>query len=68
MFDVIASVLAWFYSLVPSFGLAITLLTVVVMVVVTPLTLKGTRSMIKMQHLQPEMKRSRLGSRATGRP
>jgi len=29
----------------------------VVMVVVTPLTLKGTRSMIKMQHLQPEMKK-----------
>ena len=57
MFDAIAAVLAWFYSLVPSFGLAITLLTVVVMVVVTPLTLKGTRSMIKMQHLQPEMKK-----------
>ena len=48
MFDAIAAVLAWFYSLVPSFGLAITLLTVVVMVVVTPLTLKGTRSMIKI--------------------
>ncbi|MBT3746357.1 MAG: YidC/Oxa1 family membrane protein insertase, partial [Actinobacteria bacterium] len=27
------------------------------MVVVTPLTLKGTRSMIKMQHMQPEMKK-----------
>jgi len=57
MFDVIAAVLAWFYGLVPSFGLSIILLTVVVMVVVTPLTLKGTRSMIKMQHLQPEMKK-----------
>ena len=57
MFNVIAAVLAWFYGLVPSFGLAIILLTVVVMIVVTPLTLKGTRSMIKMQHLQPEMKK-----------
>ncbi len=57
MFDLIASVLAWFYDLVPSYGLAIVLLTLVVMVVVTPLTLKGTRSMIKMQHLQPEMKK-----------
>ncbi|MDG2160333.1 MAG: YidC/Oxa1 family membrane protein insertase [Acidimicrobiales bacterium] len=57
MFDVIAAVLAWFYGLVPSFGLAIILLTFVVMIVVTPLTLKGTRSMIKMQHLQPEMKK-----------
>ena len=57
MFDVIAAVLAWFYGLVPSFGLSIILLTLVVMVVVTPLTLRGTRSMIKMQHLQPEMKK-----------
>ena len=57
MFNVIAAVLAWFYGLVPSFGLAIILLTVVVMIVVTPLTLRGTRSMIKMQHLQPEMKK-----------
>ena len=57
MFNVIAAVLAWFYGLVPSFGLAIILLTFVVMIVVTPLTLKGTRSMIKMQHLQPEMKK-----------
>ncbi len=57
MFDLIAAVLAWFYGLVPSYGLAIVMLTLVVMVVVTPLTLKGTRSMIKMQHLQPEMKK-----------
>ena len=57
MFDLIAMVLAWFYDLVPSLGLSIVLLTLVVMVVVTPLTLKGTRSMIKMQHLQPEMKK-----------
>ena len=57
MFDLIASLLAWFYKLVPSYGLAIVLLTMVVMVVVTPLTLKGTRSMIKMQHMQPEMKK-----------
>ncbi len=57
MFDLIATMLAWFYDLVPSLGLSIVLLTLVVMVVVTPLTLKGTRSMIKMQHLQPEMKK-----------
>ena len=57
MFDLIASLLAWFYSLVPSVGLAIIMLTVVVMVVLTPVTLKGTRSMIKMQHLGPELKK-----------
>ena len=58
MFDLIASLLAWFYSLVPSVGLAIIMLTLVVMVVLTPVTLKGTRSMIKMQHLGPELKLS----------
>ena len=57
MFDLIAAVLSWFYGLVPSYGFAIIMLTLVVMVIVTPLTLKGTRSMIKMQHLQPEMKK-----------
>ena len=57
MFNLIARVLAWFYDLWPSFGMSIVLLTFVVMVILTPLTLKGTRSMIKMQHLQPEMKK-----------
>jgi len=57
MFDLIAKLLAWFYGLVPSYGLSIVLLTLVVMIIVTPLTLKGTRSMIKMQRLQPEMKK-----------
>ena len=41
MFDLIAQVLAFFYSLVPSYGVAIVLLTLAVMIVVTPLTLKS---------------------------
>ena len=57
VFDVIAGVLAWFYSLWPSYGFSIMMLTLTVMVVVTPLTLKGTRSMLQMQLLQPELKR-----------
>ena len=36
------------------------MLTLVVMIVTTPFTLKGTRSMIQMQRLQPEMKRLQL--------
>jgi YidC/Oxa1 family membrane protein insertase len=56
MFDLIAQVLAFFYSLVPSYGVAIVLLTLAVMIVVTPLTLKSTRSMLQMQRLQPELK------------
>ena len=35
----------------------IILLTLTVMLVLTPLTLRGTKSMLRMQQLQPEMKR-----------
>jgi YidC/Oxa1 family membrane protein insertase len=57
MFDLIATVLAWFYDLWPSYGMAIVFLTLTVMVILTPLTLKGTRSMMMLQQLQPEMKK-----------
>ncbi len=57
MFDVIATVLDWFYSLWPSYGGAIMLLTLSIMVLLTPLTLKGTKSMIALQRLQPELKK-----------
>jgi YidC/Oxa1 family membrane protein insertase len=57
LFDAIASVLAFFYQLVPNYGFAIVALTLVVMLVTTPLTLKSTRSMMMMQQLQPEMKK-----------
>jgi len=56
MFDLIASVLSFFYDLVPSYGLAIVGLTLAVMIVATPLTLKSTKSMLQMQRLQPELK------------
>src|ERR1043166_8421929 len=52
-----ASLLAFFYQLIPNYGVAIVLLTVVVMIVLTPFTVKSTRSMLAMQRLQPEMKR-----------
>ncbi len=55
-FDVVAGVLAFFYGLVPSYGFAVAGLTLTVMVVVTPLTLKSTRSMLELQRLQPELK------------
>ncbi|MGB5755514.1 MAG: YidC/Oxa1 family membrane protein insertase [Acidimicrobiales bacterium] len=58
--DAVASVLAFFYSLPVvggSYGLAIMLLTATVMIVLMPLTLKATRSTIKMTQLQPELKK-----------
>lgn len=56
-FDAFATVLAFFYDLIPNYGVAIGLLTLAVMIVLTPLTLKGTRSMMMMQQLQPEMRK-----------
>ncbi len=56
-FKLFASILAFFYSLTTNYALAIIMLTLLVMIVVTPLTLKGTRSMMMMQQLQPEMRK-----------
>ncbi len=52
----VAWVLAGFYSLVPNYAAAIVLLGLSFMVLVVPLTLKSTRSMLAMQKLQPKMK------------
>ncbi len=60
LFEVIAQTLSFFYDLIPNYAIAIALLTLVVMVITTPFTLKGTRSMIQMQRLQPEMRRLQL--------
>jgi YidC/Oxa1 family membrane protein insertase len=60
LFEVIAKTLSVFYDLIPNYAIAIALLTLVVMIVTTPFTLKGTRSMIQMQRLQPEMRRLQL--------
>ena len=57
MFDLLANLLSWFYDFWPSYGMSITLLTLLIMVILTPLTLKQTRSMIKIQHVQPELKK-----------
>ncbi|MGO9660914.1 MAG: YidC/Oxa1 family membrane protein insertase [Acidimicrobiales bacterium] len=52
----VAWVLAGFYSVVPNYAAAIVLLGLSFMVLVVPLTLKSTRSMLAMQKLQPKMK------------
>ncbi len=57
LFELIANTLNFFYTLIPNYAIAIALLTVVVMLITTPLTLKGTRSMIEMQRLQPEIRK-----------
>jgi YidC/Oxa1 family membrane protein insertase len=57
MFQLLANVVAFFYHLVPSYAAAITMLTLAVMVVLFPLTLKSTKNMLQMQQLQPELKK-----------
>lgn len=57
MFGWLAKALAFFYEVWPSYAGSIVLLTIAIMIVLLPLTLKGTRSMMEMQRLQPEMKR-----------
>jgi YidC/Oxa1 family membrane protein insertase len=52
----LGSILAFFYDVIPSYGVAIILLTVLVRVVLLPLTLRQTRSMQAMQRIQPQIK------------
>jgi YidC/Oxa1 family membrane protein insertase len=49
------AMLRWFNSFLHNYGLAIILLTIVVRVVLFPLTYKGMVSMKRMQKLQPKM-------------
>jgi YidC/Oxa1 family membrane protein insertase len=57
IFHAIGWLLAFFYSLVPNYIFAIAALTVVIMGILTPLTVKSTKSMIAMQKMQPEIKK-----------
>ena len=57
LFDLATAVLAWFYSLWPSYGMAVAFLTLTTTVAVTPLTLKSTRSTLEMQQYMPELKK-----------
>ncbi len=56
IFESIAWLLAKYYSLVHSYAGAIALLTLTIMVIVLPLTLKGTKSMLETQKVQPLVK------------
>lgn len=56
LFEFFGAIIAAIYSVIPSFGITISIFTILVMVVVTPLTVKSTKSMLQMQRLQPELK------------
>ena len=57
IFKLFGWILAFFYGLIPNYGVAIVLLTIVIMGALTPFTIKSTKSMQAMQRLQPEIKK-----------
>jgi YidC/Oxa1 family membrane protein insertase len=57
IFHLFGWLLALCYELIPNYAVAIALLTIVIMGVLTPFTIKSTKSMMAMQKLQPEIKK-----------
>ena len=57
IFVLLATILAAIYGLTASYGLAIVLLTVVIMALLMPLTIRSTRSMMAIQRLRPRITR-----------
>jgi YidC/Oxa1 family membrane protein insertase len=57
IYNFFGGILAFFYSIIPNLGIAIILLTVLVMLVLFPLTAKQAKSMMAMQRAQPEIKK-----------
>jgi len=57
LFELFGLILAGIYAVIPNYAIAIFGLTVVIMLALTPVTIKSTKSMLAMQRLQPEMKK-----------
>jgi YidC/Oxa1 family membrane protein insertase len=57
LFELFGYILAGLYAVWPNYGFAITGLTIIIMLALTPVTVKSTKSMLAMQRLQPEMKK-----------
>jgi YidC/Oxa1 family membrane protein insertase len=57
IYNAMGSTLAFFYSVIASYGVAIALLTVAVRIFLIPLTTKQVKSQHAMQRIQPELKR-----------
>ncbi len=57
IFKLFATILAFIYGIIPNYALAIAILTIIIMGALTPLTVKGTKNMMAMQAVQPELKK-----------
>jgi len=60
LFNGVGWLIAWIYSWSNDYSIAVGSMAVVVMIVITPLTLKSTRGMLEMQRLQPELRRLQI--------
>ena len=54
--DGLGQVLSWIYDLIPNYGVAIIILTVLIRLLLVPLGIKQIRSMHAMQSVQPKIK------------
>ena len=57
MFQAAAWLISQFYALTTNYIFSIALVALVIMLLIFPLTLKSTKSMLEMQKVQPEMRR-----------
>jgi YidC/Oxa1 family membrane protein insertase len=59
LYHAMAWIMAGCFTLVPNYAVAITLLTLIVMALSAPLTIRSVRSGLAMQRLQPELRKLR---------
>ena len=57
LYEILGTVLSFIYNIVPNFGWAVIILTVIVRLILLPLTIKQQNSMTNMQKLQPELEK-----------
>src|ERR1700733_12805735 len=57
LLKLVASILAFFFAVIPNYPIDVALLTIVIMALLTPLTVKSTKNMAAMQALSPEIKK-----------
>ncbi len=55
--DFLGKIMSAIYSVVPSYGMTIIIVAIVIRILIFPLTMKQSRSMVEMQRLQPHLKR-----------
>ena len=66
VFEIPGWLIEKFYEFTSNYAISIALIAVVVMIVITPLTLKSTKGMLEMQRLSPETSGCSSSTATTG--